>query len=103
MIKRPYVREDILANCRKYVEVLSTSIAALLSTIRLMSYQNSLVQHAAMVFPVLVSNCDKSDEVLQNNFEYLLHWSMVQLHCGEVWMLMILIFYAFKISFNINT
>lgn len=84
MIKRPYVREDILMSCQKYLGLLLPQMSVLLSTVRTLSGHKQFMKSIATVFPVLISNSEGMNEELKKNFDFLLNWSIEQLDCKEV-------------------
>ncbi|CAG2187002.1 URB2 [Mytilus edulis] len=83
VIQRPYVREDILSLSKKYVMALSEPVFDLLCAVRKTSEKDPVIPHVTHMFSALAQQSKKQDKKLQKNSEFLVHWSIDQLHCNQ--------------------
>ncbi|VDI26692.1 Hypothetical predicted protein [Mytilus galloprovincialis] len=84
VIQRPYVREDILSLSKKYVMALSEPVFDLLCAVRKTSDKNPVIPPVTHMFSALAQQSEKQDKKLQKNSEFLVQWSIDQLHCNQV-------------------
>lgn len=63
---------------------LSEPVFDLLCAVRKTSEKDPVIPHVTHMFSALAQQSKKQDKKLQKNSEFLVHWSIDQLHCNQV-------------------